>query len=1260
MHIRFNEKTDEQGNRVLFIEELQSDWGQDYYKDVNPKVEIETNEPGLGHKRPKLYTAFINNNNYGSATTEEEARKNALAAYKLAYAPQVEQAPFITEPKSYTALAIKRLLRYAADNGYDKISFISGEEVYNRFPMSQEGESTEKGMQTHYDVRIPSVVKDIFKKLGANPNERVEKLKVSNNKKVFSVVIKDQHGREQEHGASESLDRAYDDVVDLYQQKFGGSPVLKENLYDPVTQGLYLAKGERLRGVKLGNVIGMGFDLHTLLTEFVEQPMDFSIKERKINGVKPFFTIDITPETAEKVKQGQAMFSAKGSATYRNNPTAPGVTGKDAKTVFDSIADTIQNAGILSPHRTAQLHEFLTNTVGDTARTAMMYALPVNALGEVAEKAGLKNAKGFSKLINEHSGYVQNLNEMIEPLVRRADTWAKSAGKEMIDRFNKVVYDSTINKVDPTKERKDYSQDLHVEYDRVKAEYNKLNPAGKKLYENMRDAYRAMYQEILKSIEEKINTFVTDPDARAKIKKDVLDKLAKRGEIDPYFALTRKGNKWLSYDLKGEHYVEAYETERERKQQIEQIRKEGGINFQSFSNLSKYNYSKAPSGSFIKGILNILEANAPVEPKNATKEQKEKYNETLAKYKENSDEVLNLYLSTLPETSFAQSFQKRKETLGFKRDAIEALRERMYNTSQQLGRMRYAAKLNKLVDDMREFSENVSKGVNADDNRIINEYIKVFEKHVAHINNPKTSAITKLANTINFNYLLGLNVSSALINLTQVPMIVAPYLAGEHGWNGTYRELGAAYRLYMSSGFERKAEVIGTKGEVDTSRAFPSIANYDFTDPKLSKEIKELAPLFEFAKAQGQLNRNSLYDAVEMDGKKDWGQTINAVTGFMLHHGERMNRQVSLVAAYKLKLKQLEKAGKTGAQAQQEAAEYAVNISELTNGSVAAAGAPLIAKGNLGKVLFMFKRYGVSMYYLQAKLLSEALKGTDAKTRSIARNQFLGIQGMAALFAGVQGLSMFGLAAMVYNMFADDDEDDFETATRKYIGEFAYKGMLNYATGLDIAGRVGLNDLVFRTNPVAQSQTFQENLLQIFGGPIYGVTERVLRGLSLMNEGHMERGIEQILPSTAANIMKGFRYGTEGANTLRGDPMMEDINAYNAFAQALGFTPAELSKQQYINAQEKGIEKAILDKKTKLLRQYNFAKRMGETEEQNEAREKLKELGKKHPGLGINEDTFRNSERAYKEATKRMVNGAQYNKKLMQEHLNSIAEYDGD
>ena len=297
------------------------------------------------------------------------------------------------------------------------------------------------------------------------------------------------------------------------------------------------------------------------------------------------------------------------------------------------------------------------------------------------------------------------------------------------------------------------------------------------------------------------------------------------------------------------------------------------------------------------------------------------------------------------------------------------------------------------------------------------------------------------------------------------------------------------------------------------------------------------------------------------------------------------------------------------------------------------------------------------MYYLLFKITRDALQKQDKEVRRIAMRQIAGIYGTAALFSGLQGIPMFGMAAMVYNLFADDDEDDFETATRKYIGEFAYKGLINEITGLDVAGRIGLSDLIFRTNPTSQSATFQDAFLQTFGGPAYGAGSKFMRGLSKIQEGNIERGIEDILPSAAGNLLKSFRYGTEGATTMRGDPMIEDFSVFSVGAQALGFTPAELSLQQAINAKAKGIEKAVLDEKNKLLQRYNISDRVGDIAARDEYKEKLRELNRKHPGLGINEETFERSRRAFKESTKRMVNGVQYSKKLEQEMLDNIAAY---
>jgi len=55
-----------------------------------------------------------------------------------------------------------------------------------------------------------------------------------------------------------------------------------------------------------------------------------------------------------------------------------------------------------------------------------------------------------------------------------------------------------------------------------------------------------------------------------------------------------------------------------------------------------------------------------------------------------------------------------------------------------------------------------------------------------------------------------------------------------------------------------------------------------------------------------------------------------------------------------------------------------------------------------------------------------------------------------------------GAFGMIYNMFADDDEDDFESALRKFTGEGIYGGLANEVLGIDVANRISLNSLLYR------------------------------------------------------------------------------------------------------------------------------------------------------------------------------------------------------
>lgn len=188
-------------------------------------------------------------------------------------------------------------------------------------------------------------------------------------------------------------------------------------------------------------------------------------------------------------------------------------------------------------------------------------------------------------------------------------------------------------------------------------------------------------------------------------------------------------------------------------------------------------------------------------------------------------------------------------------------------------------------------------------------------------------------------------------------------------------------------------------------------------------------------------------------------------------------------------------------------------------------------------------------------------------------------------------------------------------------------------------------------------------MAQVIGGPVYGVGQRVARGYSKMNEGHFERGLEDMLPSAISNaLLKAPRYAIEGTSTLRGDPITGDVHAWNIGAQAFGFAPADYTKQIEINAREKGVDKYVNQQASKFRNKWNVARTVGDYDGMEEARDKLIELGEKHPGLGINGGTItqdlEKSKKQFDRATKEMVNGVRYSKKMLKELQADAAEYE--
>ena len=938
---------------------------------------------------------------------------------------------------------------------------------------------------------------------------------------------------------------------------------------------------------------------------------------------------------------------------------------------LDGIASMVNKLPEVNKPWADNLHSALLK-VPLLSQRGILSSLPLHAFVEVAEKV-IPKARLLKTLIDLKHGSEQARNEKIDATIRDLEAWAKTNPK-LLDTLNDLVYKSTVERVDPSKSHLFYAKDdakLKI-WDDMQDQWKSLGKEGQAQYERVRDTYKALNKLTKDTFEARLDGLPIDKDTKAKIKKTLYDRLFEGAVIDPYFPLTRTGKNWLSYTYYSERtgnlesFVESFETPAERDRAMKEVAAEARkdprmkqqaatlrvakpnlseqeaideiLKLQTFAKVSEYNYRTAPSTSFVSEVLRTMEQSKRGVP-----------SADAARVDQMIEQVMETFLNLLPESSFAQSFRRRKETEGFKRDVVGALKSKGYSMSRQLANIEYGAKLEQLAADIRE---DYKKAGSPEDGKA---YFDEINSRIGFAKSPDIPEWSKIATSIGFTWTLGANVSSALINLSQIPLVVVPYLAfgRGHGLTETIAAIGKASRIFIKSGTNREIETLVGDKKVK-SRTMPSIDNYDFSkDPKLA----HLQILVEEAQRAGKLNRSMTQDILEFGDESSFWAKVNKVSGFLFHHGERMNRQVALVAAYELNLA---KSKDKGEKAQREAAQRALYDVELTNGGTASEAIPTIAQSGIGKIIFMYKNYGVSMYYMLFKAARQALAEQDPKLRSAAWRQLAGIYGSAALFSGARGLPMMGVLAMIYNMFSDDDEDDFDTMMRKGTNELITSGLVDYLTNTAVSGRIGLSDLLFRDTTVKDQDSVLLSLMETIGGPVFGIASRAERGIKLINEGHADRGIEQILPSAMGNVLKSIRYATEGTQTLRGDPITGEVSAWNVGAQLFGFAPANYIEQLEKSAQAKKIDRAVNEERSKLLKRYYMAVRQGDTSEVEDIVKDMAELSKKHPSAAITGETIRKSIEQHKRTSASMIAGVSYSKNMLPEIRARLAEYDRD
>lgn len=136
-HIRFNDRTIN-GKKTLFIEEVQSDWHQRGKKQGYQSNKFELREP-----TGETYEIYPTR-----AAAEIDMRANPELTLREIPGTGVPDAPFKT---TWPELSMKRMIRYAAEHGYDQIAWTPGEVQAARYDLSKQVDHIEYN-PTHKDL----------------------------------------------------------------------------------------------------------------------------------------------------------------------------------------------------------------------------------------------------------------------------------------------------------------------------------------------------------------------------------------------------------------------------------------------------------------------------------------------------------------------------------------------------------------------------------------------------------------------------------------------------------------------------------------------------------------------------------------------------------------------------------------------------------------------------------------------------------------------------------------------------------------------------------------------------------------------------------------------------------------------------------------------------------------------------------------------------------------------------------------------------
>lgn len=575
---------------------------------------------------------------------------------------------------------------------------------------------------------------------------------------------------------------------------------------------------------------------------------------------------------------------------------------------------------------------------------------------------------------------------------------------------------------------------------------------------------------------------------------------------------------------------------------------------------------------------------------------------------EEQTQELGMFMAEVaPGQSFKKHLLNRKQTAGFSQDAMRGFANYFTHFGNHIARIKYQSRM---VKDWKTIVETVKvlPGDSSKRQRIA-DHVK---KHMEYVLNPGN----ELANlrSLGFLWYLGFVPKSAVVNLTQVPLVTYPYLASRYGDAEAVSALSKAMTTFgklwknpdkVPPATISMLETLQQRGIIDESMATEMAA------------VSEGTVLQRFAPGWAQSPRAHRYI-----------RTMASAGAYLFQQAEKANRRITAIAAFDLAMKR-----GFSFEGAIDKAEEAVEGSQY---EYARWNRPFFAQKKRS-VFFLFWQYRTNSLYFML--------------RDPGADRYLA---MLFLMAGLSGLPFADDIMDLYDWFSkkmnkqfgeDTASIDVRTELREVMQELnanpdlMMHGTSRYLFGLpavadmvglplpnlDMSGSLSMGRMVPGVGPLFGREGDYANTVsrsaEELGGAVPAIAFNIAKAIADDNPNTLKR-VERALPSAVKNITKAYRYATEGDQLRTGAELVPfDIRdpkeRIEIIMQAAGFAPTrgQVEKEKYWITKE--FVEYYNTRRTLLLQDLDYTRRNDDADGEEEVRRRITEYNKQVPVVGL-------------------------------------------